>query len=173
MAERLAALGIAVDVAPLLAETERRAVGRPDLARVVVERGHASSMKEAFARYLYDGGPVDLPHKIWPIADAIAAGRAAGAAMALAHPHFYEQRSVELVRRHRDAGLTGIEAFYGAYDMARRRRWIEVADDLGVTCTGGSDWHGLERPDLATGLGIEIPSRRAEALLAWLATPTS
>jgi predicted metal-dependent phosphoesterase TrpH len=174
MAARLAALGIAVDVTPLLAEAERRAVGRPDLARVVVERGHASSMKEAFARYLYDGGPVDLPHRTWPIADAIAVGRAAGAAMSLAHPHFYEQRSVDLVRRLRDDGLTGIEAFYGQYDLARRRRWIEVADDLGVTCTGGSDWHGLERPDLASRLGVDFPAKRAAALLRWLEpTPTS
>ncbi|MBX3156487.1 MAG: PHP domain-containing protein [Deltaproteobacteria bacterium] len=168
MAERLAALGIAVDVAPLLAETDRRAVGRPDLARAVVARGHASSMKEAFARYLYDGGPVDLPHRTWPIADAIAVGRAAGAALSLAHPHFYEQRSAELVRRHKADGLTGLEAFYGAYDLARRRRWIEVADDLGATCTGGSDWHGTERPDLATKLGVDFPAKRAEALLRWL-----
>ena len=125
-------------------------------------------MKEAFARYLYDGGPVDLPHRVWPLADALATGRAAGAVMSLAHPHYYEQKSAELVRRHKANGLTGLEAFYGAYDMARRRRWIEAADDLGVTCTGGSDWHGDERPDLASGVGVEIPPRRTSTLLAWL-----
>jgi len=169
MAVRLAKLGVAVDLEPLLAEAASRSVGRPDLARIVVQAGLASSMKEAFKRYLYDGGPVDVPHHVWPIADALAVGRAAGAAMSLAHPHFYEQRSVELVRRHRADGLTGIEAFYGAYDLARRRRWIEVADELGVTCTGGSDWHGTDRDDLATRMGVDIPPRRASVLLEWLA----
>jgi predicted metal-dependent phosphoesterase TrpH len=167
MAERLGKLGIAVDVEPLLAAGH--SVGRPDLARIIVEAGLAASQKEAFAKYLYDGGPVEVPHRVWPIADALAAGRAAGAAMSLAHPHFYDQRGGDLVRRYRDDGLTGLEAFYGAYDLPRRRRWIEVADQLGVTCTGGSDWHGDARPDLATGLGVEIPARRAASLLEWLA----
>jgi 3',5'-nucleoside bisphosphate phosphatase len=126
-------------------------------------------MKEAFARYLYDGGPVDLPHRTWPIAEALATGRAAGAAMSLAHPHFYERKSTDLVRRYRDDGLTGIEAFYGSYDMARRRRWIEVADEFGVTCTGGSDWHGTDREDIASAMGIDIPPKRAAVLLDWLA----
>ncbi|MEO8700744.1 MAG: PHP domain-containing protein [Kofleriaceae bacterium] len=168
MAERLEKLGVPVDIEPLLAEAARRSVGRPDLARIVVAAKRATSMKEAFARYLYDGGPVDLPHRVWPIAEALETGRAAGAAMALAHPHFYDSRSVELVRRHKPDGLTGLEAFYGAYDLARRRRWIEVADELGVTCTGGSDWHGTDRDDLATQVGVEIPVRRATVLCEWL-----
>lgn len=169
MAERLGKLGVAVDVAPLVAEADRRAVGRPDLARIVVASGKASSMKEAFSRYLYDGGPVDLPHAPWPLADVLDAGREAGAAMSLAHPHYYEQRAAEMVKAYKPRGLTGLEAFYGAYDSARRRRWIGIADELGVTCTGGSDWHGSERPDLATQLGVELPAKRADALVAWLA----
>jgi hypothetical protein len=169
MAERLAKVaGVEIDVAPLLADADRRAVGRPDLARIVVASGRASSMKEAFSRYLYDGGPVDIPHAPWPVADVLARGRDAGAAMSLAHPHHYDSDAADIVRRYKDAGLTGLEAFYGSYDAARRRRWIGLADELGVTCTGGSDWHGTERLDLASGLGVELPQRRADALLAWL-----
>ena len=170
MADRLAALGVSVDIAPLLADAERRSVGRPDLARLVVAAGQASSIKEAFARYLHDGGPVDLPHRTWPIADALATGLAAGAVMSLAHPHFYERKAVELLRRHHAAGLTGIEAFYGSYDMARRRRWIEVADEFGAVCTGGSDWHGTDRDDITTTMGVDIPAKRVPVLLDWLGT---
>ena len=171
MADRLVRLGVPVDVAPLVADAERRAVGRPDLARAVVAAGKASSLKEAFARYLYDGGPVDLRHEPWPLADVLARGRAAGAAMSLAHPHHYDHGAgaADIVKRYRGDGLTGIEAFYGSYDNARRRRWIEVADELGVVCTGGSDWHGEDRPDLASAIGVEVPGRRADALLEWLA----
>ena len=140
MGARLAGLGVSLDLAPLV--DTNRAVGRPDLARLLVAAGVATSPRDAFARFLFDGGPVDVPHAAAPsIEAALAAGRAANAAMALAHPHFYDDTGLgpRLVRRYRDAGLTGLEAFYGVYDTAARRRWIALADELDVVCTGGSD----------------------------------
>lgn len=166
MAARLATRGIELDIAPLLAAADQRSVGRPDLARAMVAAGAASSMKDAFQRHLFDGGPVDVPHRALPISEAIAAGRAAGAAMSLAHPHLYADRAHALLRRLEPEGLTGIEAYYGAYDPRERKRWIDVADDLGLTCTGGSDWHG---PDDAHGpVGVDLPDDRSDALLRWL-----
>jgi len=86
--------------------------------------------------------------------------------MSLAHPHLYGHLGVILLRRYRDAGLTGVEAFYGAYDPRERTHWLEVADDLGVTCTAGSDWHG---PDASVGqIGVDVPDDRAARLRAWL-----
>jgi len=55
--------------------------------------------RDAFARHLYDNGPVDVAHRTLPIADALAAGRAANAAMALAHPHLYAELEAAMVRR--------------------------------------------------------------------------
>lgn len=166
MAARLARRGIAIDVEPLLADAERRSIGRPDLARAMVAAGAASSLNDAFSRHLYDGGPVDVPHRALSLADALAVGREAGAAMALAHPHLYDPRSAAYLRRYRSEGLTGVEAFYGAYDPRERARWIAVADELGATCTGGSDWHG---PDASHALpGVDLPADRSDALLAWL-----
>lgn len=167
MAARLARRGIAIDVEPLLRDAARRSIGRPDLARAMVAAGAASSLSDAFSRHLYDGGPVDVPHRALPLADALAAGRDAGAAMALAHPHLYDHRSARYLERHRADGLTGIEAFYGAYDPRERARWITVADQLGATCTGGSDWHG---PDASSAPpGVDLPDDRSAALLDWLA----
>jgi predicted metal-dependent phosphoesterase TrpH len=85
----------------------------------------------------------------------------------VAHPHLYDQRSIGYLRRYRSEGLTGIEAFYGAYDARARARWIAVADELGATCTGGSDWHGPEAPNALPG--VDLPDGRSDALLAWLA----
>lgn len=168
MAAKLAQRGIRIDVEPLLARaaTTGRTVGRPDLARAMVEAGAATSLKDAFARHLFDGGPVDVPHHALPIADAIALGRDASAAMSLAHPHLYGHLGVILLRRYRDAGLTGVEAFYGAYDPRERAHWLEVADELGLTCTAGSDWHG---PESVGQLGVDVPDDRAAQLRAWLA----
>ena len=62
MAAKLAHRGITIDIEALVGEADRRSIGRPDLARAMVAAGAASSMKDAFARHLYDGGPVDVPH---------------------------------------------------------------------------------------------------------------
>ena len=167
MAARLARRGITIDIETLVGEAARRSIGRPDLARAMVAAGAASSMKDAFSRHLYDGGPVDVPHRALPLREAIEIGRAAGAAMSLAHPHLYDERSAHYLRRHKADGLTGIEAFYGAYDPRERARWIAVADQLGATCTGGSDWHGPEAPNALPG--IDLPDDRSDALLEWLA----
>jgi predicted metal-dependent phosphoesterase TrpH len=167
MAARLARRGITIDIEALVGEAARRSIGRPDLARAMVAAGAASSMKDAFSRHLYDGGPVDVPHRALPLREAIEIGRAAGAAMSLAHPHLYDERSAHYLRRHKADGLTGIEAFYGAYDPRERARWIAVADQLGATCTGGSDWHGPEAPNALPG--IDLPDDRSDALLQWLA----
>jgi predicted metal-dependent phosphoesterase TrpH len=164
MAVRLEQRGVHVDVDALLATAAGRSVGRPDLARAMIAAGAATSMKDAFARHLYDGGPVDVPHHALPIEDALELGRAAGAAMSLAHPHVYDHLGVALLKQHRAAGLDGVEAFYGGYDPRERARWIELADELGLTCTGGSDSHD---PD--TQLGVDIPDDRAARLVAWLA----
>ncbi|MDQ3341787.1 MAG: PHP domain-containing protein [Myxococcota bacterium] len=166
MAARLALRGIKIDIENLMAEADRRSVGRPDLARAMVAAGAASSMKDAFSRHLFDGGPVDVPHSSLPIVEALAAGRAAGAAMSLAHPHLYDERAAPMLKRLQPEGLTGLEAYYGAYDPRERSRWITIADQLGLVCTGGSDWHG---PEEANGpVGVDLPDARSDALMRWL-----
>jgi predicted metal-dependent phosphoesterase TrpH len=166
MAARLAHRGIAIDAESLVAQADRRSIGRPDLARAMVAAGAASSVNDAFARHLYDRGPVDVPHRALPLGDALAIGREAGAAMSLAHPHLYDDRGPRYLRRHKADGLTGVEAYYGPYDPRERARWIQLADELGLTCTGGSDWHGPETANAQPG--VDLPDDRSAALLSWL-----
>ena len=166
MVARLEQRGIHIDIAPLLVLSNERTIGRPDLARAMVAAGHVTSMKEAFSRHLFDGGPVDVPTRALSMADALAAGRAANAAMSLAHPHLYDDLSITLLRDFKDLGLTGVEAYYGNYDARERHRWMQVADGRGLTCTGGSDWHG---PDEGHGpVGVDLPPERADAVQRWL-----
>lgn len=165
MAAKLALRGIRLDIDPLLADSAHRSVGRPDLARLMVATKQASSLKDAFARHLYDGGPVDVPHKGLALADAIAAARACNAALSLAHPHLYDALSVQLLREAKGA-IGGVEAYYGAYDPRERARWLGVARDLDLVPTGGSDWHG---DGSHTPIGIDVPDAVGERLQAWLA----
>ena len=173
MAARLAQRGIRVDVEPMIkdAESSGRTLGRPDLARLMLKAGAVTSMKEAFTRHLYDGGPVDVPHNALALPDALALGRSAYAAMSLAHPHLYDDLGVELLKRHCGDGLEGVEAYYGAYHQGERKRWTELADELGLVCTGGSDWHGPEDPNAQ--IGIDFPDDRAKALTEWLGIGTN
>jgi predicted metal-dependent phosphoesterase TrpH len=168
MAARLTQRGIRIDVEPLIADAERsgRTLGRPDLARLMVAHGAVTSVKEAFKSHLYDGGPVDVPQHALNLVDALALGRAAGAAMSLAHPHLYDQLGVALLRKHVGDGLAGVEAFYASYDAHERKRWVDTANELGLVCTGGSDWHGPE--DATTPIGVDIDGDRGARLAAWL-----
>jgi predicted metal-dependent phosphoesterase TrpH len=169
MAARLLQRGIKVDVEPLISEAERsgRTLGRPDLARLMVKAGVVATMKDAFTRHLYDNGPVDVPHKTLTLADALALGRSAFAAMSLAHPHLYDDLGEKLLKQHVADGLEGVEAFYGPYSSAERQRWTNVADELGLVCTGGSDFHTGEDPNVF--MGVDVPADRGQQLVDWLA----
>ena len=164
MAAKLEQRGVRVDVEALLAEAGKRAVGRPDLARAMVDQRVVTSMKEAFNRFLYDGGPVDVPHRAWSLADALRFGRAAGARMSLAHPHQYRERAVPMLKKYRAEGLEGVEVFYGGYDAGDRAKWLAIAREHDLIATGGSDFHRPGDPQL----GIDFPEDDAANLCAWL-----
>lgn len=164
MVARLEQRGVKVNGEAILEAAGERAVGRPDLARAMVASGTASSFRDAFRRHLFDNGPVDVAHRELPLPEALALGRACGAGMALAHPHLYGDHGELLLRRHRDDGLTAVEAFYGAYDHQERNHWVEVARHLGLVCTAGSDYHKPGDPLP----GVELPAKYVDPLLAWL-----
>jgi len=168
MAAKLAQRGIRIDVEPLIADAEAsgRTLGRPDLARLMVKHGSVTSVKEAFSRHLYDGGPVDVPHHALRLADALALGRAANAAMSLAHPHLYDHLGVRLLRDFAKEGLAGVEAYYAAYAPAERQRWLDLAAELGLVATAGSDWHGPD--DAVAPIGVDIPDDAGKRLRDWL-----
>jgi predicted metal-dependent phosphoesterase TrpH len=173
MGARLAQRGIRLDVEPMIADAERsgRTLGRPDLARLMVKHGAVSSFREAFTRHLHDGGPVDVPHRALSLPHALALGRSAYAAMSLAHPHLYDERGIAILKQYAGEGLDGVEAYYGVYDARERARWMTLADELNLVCTGGSDWHGPE--DASVQPGIEIDGDRGKQLYDWLCESSS
>lgn len=166
---RLAAVGVELDPTRILAGAHGRTPGRPDVARALVAAKVCTSTREAFDRFLKDGGPADAPIERLGVEDALVLARGAGARVSLAHPHTLGHPSLvrDLFVRFRDAGLEGLEAFYGRYARVESRQWLELARELRLVPTGGSDFHGDLMPDVPQP-GIALPEPYAGRLLDWL-----
>lgn len=167
--DKLGALGIALDPVPILEAAVGRTAGRPDVARALVTKGVCKRPAEAFQRFLRDDGPAYVACDRISLEEGLALGLAVGARMSLAHPHTVGE--FDLVRslfvRHRDDGLFGIEALYGRYGRAQARGWLQLAKDLDLVVTGGSDFHGDLMPEVSRPV-IDFPEPHAHALRAWL-----
>lgn len=167
IAERLAGLGVHVDVEAIISSAGARSVGRPDLAKALIAAGVVSSFDEAFRRYLGDGAAGHVPLKRLSVEEGLALGRAAGARMSLAHPHTLGDGAAALLGRYRHAGLEGLECYYGTYTSRLRQRWLRLARSLDLVVTGGSDFHGTATPQIST-VGVDLPEAHARRLQEWL-----
>jgi predicted metal-dependent phosphoesterase TrpH len=134
--------GMSVDAA--VEELDLSAIeslGRPTVARLMIASGYATSVEDAFERWLGRGRPAYVPREgIGPVR-AISAIRAAGGLPVLAH--FGEAEAHEsLIRDLQAVGLGGLEVYYRTFDQAHVNSVGRVAEALGLVKTGGSDFHG-------------------------------
>ncbi len=167
IAERLAAHGAEVDVAPLVAQARAqngRSVGRPQVARALVLAGHAADTSDAFERWLGFGKPGFVPRAGAPPEAVIAIIHAAGGLASLAHPGVtaVDGRIPALVA----AGLDALEAYHSDHDPAMRDRYLALAREHHLLVTGGSDYHGDPAHGLAPGT-VTLPAPEWETLSAW------
>jgi predicted metal-dependent phosphoesterase TrpH len=148
--------------------------GRPHVAAALMKAGVVRTVREAFDRFLRDGGPADVPGPRLPVVRGVELGRQAGARVSLAHPHSAgsPENARPLLERAREAGLGGIEAFYGPYTRQEQAPWIALADAMGLVATAGSDYHGpVMTPDIPRP-GSALSADRADRLRTWLLTDT-
>lgn len=156
---RLAALGIPLDVEPLVraaAVQPERAVGRPLVARALVEAGYAASVQEAFDRWLGEGRPAFVPRQGPPPAEVVARIRRAGGLPSLAHPGLLGRD--ELVPGLVEAGLGAIEVYHPEHDPAAEARYLALASRYDLAVSGGSDCHGPDDHRAALGQ-VTLPER--------------
>jgi predicted metal-dependent phosphoesterase TrpH len=165
---RLRELGMPVDdLAAELDPRETASLGRPTLARLLRAKGWVASVEDGFARYLGRGRPAYVPRQgIGPRA-AISAIRAAGGLPVLAHFSEAAQR-IDLVTELRDAGLGGLEVHYRTFDRETIASVAEVARQLGLVPTGGSDYHGDTSTYVEAHAGLWVPPEVGVGLLAAL-----
>ena len=137
-------------------------VGRPHFAKVLVQKGYVQSTKEAFTKYLAKGAPAYMDKKRLSLDDAVAMIRAAGGVAVLAHPILLGWDRTEDFRatfiRLLEAGVEGIEAFNSYQTEEQNWQFYEMARDLDLIVTAGSDFHGDTNPDFQLGeFGKAVP----------------
>lgn len=155
MVEALNRLGVPVRW-ERVRELAQGSVGRPHVAQALVETGHVRSLGEAFDIYIGHGRPAYVPRPRFTAVEAIQFVRAHGGVPVMAHPipaaaqHRDPFHLEDLLPRLRNAGLAGIDAYYGSYTPDTIRRLVALAGRYGLIPAGGSDFHG---PAISTALG--------------------
>ena len=155
MARMMAADGIAIDYDEMKSRFGA-SIGRPHFGRVLVELGLAESVQDAFDRYIEKGQRYYLPRRMLSIERSVEVIREAGGVPVLAHPFQYkleESALRQLIEHCMDHGLLGMECRYSLYDEEQSQYLLGLAREYGLLPTGGSDYHGANKPHLALGSG--------------------
>jgi predicted metal-dependent phosphoesterase TrpH len=163
--ENLQQLGVPLE------ETEVRAfagefgqLGRPHFARAMMARGYVASVQEAFDEYLADGKPAYATKAVLTPQEAIAQIHDAGGVAVWAHPPLNRNFTLsELEQKLTDWvswGLDGLETYYTRYTPEETAWSREVVQKHGLLASGGSDFHGVSKPDINLGTaqdGMVVP----------------
>jgi predicted metal-dependent phosphoesterase TrpH len=143
IAARLAELGVPIDLDALLDEAQRnlgRSIGRPQVARALQAAGHVANTKEAFDRFLSNDGPAFVSRPGSPPEVVIGIIHRAGGIASLAHPG--RTRIDPRIKALAITGLDALEVYHSDHDEAAVQRYRDMATELGLLMTGGSDFHG-------------------------------
>lgn len=142
MIAKVQRLGYAIDGDAILAQANFGTIGRPHVARALIEIGAATDVSDAFDRFLKAGRPGYIPRDPFSPEDAVDLLVRHNAIPVLAHP--YTTRDIPgILNRLVPVGLRGLETYYAEYSPEQHRDLLAIADDWELIPTGGSDYHGV------------------------------
>jgi predicted metal-dependent phosphoesterase TrpH len=149
----------------------RAQTGRPHFAQILVEKGYAANVQEAFDNYLDESAPGYVYRDEPEFFDAVRRVREAGGVASLAHPVRLKCDAELALADLCSAGLNAIEAYHSDHSLADVQRYLSLASRYGLLVTGGSDFHGATKPDIALGRGrnenLRVPADLIEKLRAY------
>ena len=169
--EKLNDMGVSVSMAEWEAEAKGNVLGRPQLAAILHRKGYVSSIKQAFDKYIGQGAPAYFDKERLSPKQALERIRAAGGLPVLAHPvQLRASNDAELqrvVKDLADLGLAGLEVIHSDHDAATIEKLSALADRFGLLKTGGSDFHGSNKPQIQLGVakGRRIPRQFFDELV--------
>jgi predicted metal-dependent phosphoesterase TrpH len=165
MLERLAALGIKLTREEVLGPSPdpRRSIGRPHVARLLVERGHCKDQREAFDRFLAQGKPAYVDYPRPDAREACALVRKLEGLAVVAHPALDDlESSLEALK---ESGVHGLEVYHPDHKPEVVARLEERARDLALVATGGSDFHGGRKNEGGALGSVSLSGERATRFL--------
>ena len=165
MVEKLAGLGIHISWERVREIAGSGAVGRPHVARAMLEKKYISTIKEAFDRYIARDGPAYVEREKLTPAEAVRLiVRNRGVAV-MAHP-FTVPEPEAIIAELKAAGMAGLEAYYNGYASEDVGALLALARKYGLIVTGGSDYHGLDESRETLLGGADVPMEVVNGLMA-------
>jgi predicted metal-dependent phosphoesterase TrpH len=174
MMHRLAQCGVGLDADAILQpglDDSTRAVGRPWIARALVAGGFVKTTSEAFDLWLSPGRPGFVPREGASPAEVLSRIHDAGGTASIAHPGLlgHDEWIPELVT----AGLDALEAYHTGHDQRATARYCEMARELNLAVSGGSDYHADESHGAIHPGSVSLPREAFDQLLRRAATRAS
>lgn len=163
MADKLAAAGLDIAYEDVQRLEPNAVITRAHFAKYLVEKGYVSSNKEAFSKYLHSKSPYYVSRNYLSPEEAILLIINAGGIPVLAHPllyHLEEAKLRHLILHLKETGLKGLEAIYTCNSKNDEAFVRSLARQYGLLISGGSDFHGSNKPDISMGTGkgnLKIP----------------
>jgi predicted metal-dependent phosphoesterase TrpH len=149
----------------------RNMAGRPHFARIMVRRGYVSSYREAFDLYLDESAPGYVDRDEPTLTEAVQRVAVGGGLSSLAHPIRLgvggQQQEEALIATMALQGLHAIEAYHSDHTPTETERYITLAQKYGLKISGGSDFHGDNKPGVMLGTGpghLNIPASLLSSL---------
>ena len=157
MLEKLAALGMPVTMDEVCRHAGGEIVARPHIARVLMEKGFATGVKDAFERFLGPTAAAYVSRYRPSPGEAIDAIHAAHGVAVMAHPRFWASDArllAEGFARLKERGLDGVEAVYQANLPLETPMHLRLAREAGLAVTAGSDFHGANKSSVTLGMDV-------------------
>lgn len=156
MCRNLRDAGIDITYEKLQERNPDAVITRAHYASYLFDEGYVKSRSEAFAKYLGDHTKYFVPREKVTPEQAVSLILQVGGIPILAHPPLYhmgKERLDRLVSILKDVGLMGIESLYSTYTNQDERDMMKLADKYDLLLSGGSDFHGANKPNLDLGTG--------------------
>ncbi len=151
---KLNALGVRITFDDVLTVAKDAAIGRPHVARALVENGWAMDLRDAFDRYLGAGRPAYLDKRRIGIPEAIELVHRCGGIAVLAHPG--PDGSMARISALAGMGLDGVEVIHPSHSAEDRARLLALCHHFGLVPSGGSDSHGATDGSRVVG-SMKVP----------------
>ena len=154
---KLNELGFDVTVEEALAIAPNGFIGRAHFARLLMDKGYTSSVKEGFDLYLENGKYAYCGKQSMTDEEAVRLIKNCGGLAFVAHLHLTKLGDGELLEfltRLKAAGLDGVEGYYTEYTPEMQEKYQAMASRLGLMLSGGTDFHAAMKPHISIGKGL-------------------